>query len=1313
MAGTSEDTEGGGADGVRNNADVTSRIAGRTTGVDPSVGASTVARPGGVASNLSGARAATVPGAKPAATTGTGAKTTGLTSTTLPAVKTTAPPKTTLTSTGSGVKAGTTTGTTTGTAGVKTGLTGTPKLTSTVGNTSLTSTGSGVKAGTTTGTTGVKAGTTGVPKLTSTVGNTSLTSTGSGVKTGTTTGKTLPGVKTTTRSNTGSTIGNALTGALTGAALGVGTKAIIDKLTGGTKTNIPAVKTTNKTTTDGTGTPANAGPGGTPKKSVTTGPGLTVPKLGPDGRPLTAVSTLPPLTSTLKDARTTAVTPKTPVAKPFTPPKLGGTNVPTVKDKVGPTVGKPVVPKAGGPGTPNAKVTNTGNDGRPIEDDSSRAGDTDREVVVNQAAAYDDDGNLMPGYEEDENGNPVWVGTDAPTKDAGVAYDDEGNLLPGYEEDENGNPIFVGTDDAANGATLDTLDGETLDGGLTRGLTLSADGAVAADDDVEEGPQYLMDEAGNYYDLDQNLIMYADGSAPDQREVAFTDQYGNTYDADENLIEEGDHSDWVSPPDEFGATFDWFGEPVTEGDYSSWRSEPDEYGNTYDFAGDLVGSTYESDPDEFGGTTDWFGNVVKAADYSSYVSDPDEFGRTTDWYGEEVTPGNYGDGSLYDYSEDYGGRSLYDYSEDYGGGLDFDDDGEPGKKGGLFKVGGSNESGVEDTVISEDPIDEVTNEDGTTTQTFADGSVITYDANYNATVDDDNYTRIGDTFTGNIRPVSNSRMMSNFEDRGPGEEIPEVMQRQPQDLEPDDAPIGNTPPEGWPAGFVSNYDGTATYFDDDGSTVTIDVDNSIVSVTDANGEIVAQDGEPVGDFAQGTQGNRQYLDDGSSIETFDDGSQIVYDSDGNVFKAVDQYETTYDDEGNAIVTDGYGNIVSVYDPQGNVIPLGGGRETGPTSITGGGGTGFIDTTRDKTPAELRAERIAAGRESAETKSALDKILESIGGSGYLGAGAAGAVLGGLLGNSSLFDSGPASTNGFDMSQVGNIDPRTTDFGIGPARYVGYDQYGAPEQMPELYGKELYQNLNAPGFNEVNPGDYAAYDRENEGPYPDQTIPEYSTDPRGYYPMPEYSTEPEYNPDENGENSLQTFDMADGGEVQPQPGMNTFYTFGKTVDPLENLRNPQPFQPAPPTQQNPGAKPPMGGLGQQMPQQMPQMPQMPPQQMPQQMPQQPMQKPPGLRSGGLPAWSNVPLTQGRLNFRQGAAVHGAGDGQSDDIPAMLADGEYVIDADTVAQIGNGSTKAGAAALDKFRENIRSHKRAAPVNQIPPKTRALTSYLKGVK
>ena len=55
-----------------------------------------------------------------------------------------------------------------------------------------------------------------------------------------------------------------------------------------------------------------------------------------------------------------------------------------------------------------------------------------------------------------------------------------------------------------------------------------------------------------------------------------------------------------------------------------------------------------------------------------------------------------------------------------------------------------------------------------------------------------------------------------------------------------------------------------------------------------------------------------------------------------------------------------------------------------------------------------------------------------------------------------------------------------------------------------------------------------------------------------------------------------------------------------------------------------------------------------------------------------------------------AVKGAGDGREDKIDAKLSDGEYVIDAETVALLGNGSSKAGAAQLDKFRVNIRKHK-----------------------
>jgi hypothetical protein len=280
-----------------------------------------------------------------------------------------------------------------------------------------------------------------------------------------------------------------------------------------------------------------------------------------------------------------------------------------------------------------------------------------------------------------------------------------------------------------------------------------------------------------------------------------------------------------------------------------------------------------------------------------------------------------------------------------------------------------------------------------------------------------------------------------------------------------------------------------------------------------------------------------------------------------------------------------------------------------------------------------------------------------------------------------------------MSKVGVLNPRTTDFGIGPARFVTYDEYGTPEEMPDLYGTELGKNLNAPGFNPVNEGDYG-YDIAPESVAEDLT-------------------------DTTTEN---VEGMASGG--QPQGGLtnpaSTYFTFGKPVDPMQNLYNPQPMQQAQPS---------MGGLGMgsmapqgmtpqgmqpqgMQPQGMTMAPIMPAPNVAQQGQQMPSQ-PQNMRSGGLPAWSNVPVTNGRLNFRNGAPVHGPGDGQSDDIPAMLADGEYVIDAETVAQIGNGSTKAGAQALDKFRESIRAHKRSAPVNKIPPKTKALTSYLKGAK
>jgi hypothetical protein len=63
---------------------------------------------------------------------------------------------------------------------------------------------------------------------------------------------------------------------------------------------------------------------------------------------------------------------------------------------------------------------------------------------------------------------------------------------------------------------------------------------------------------------------------------------------------------------------------------------------------------------------------------------------------------------------------------------------------------------------------------------------------------------------------------------------------------------------------------------------------------------------------------------------------------------------------------------------------------------------------------------------------------------------------------------------------------------------------------------------------------------------------------------------------------------------------------------------------------------------------------------------------------------------RGSSRDSFAVEGPGTGRSDDIPAVLSDGEYVIDAETVALLGDGSSRAGAKKLDELRVKVRKHK-----------------------
>jgi hypothetical protein len=81
-----------------------------------------------------------------------------------------------------------------------------------------------------------------------------------------------------------------------------------------------------------------------------------------------------------------------------------------------------------------------------------------------------------------------------------------------------------------------------------------------------------------------------------------------------------------------------------------------------------------------------------------------------------------------------------------------------------------------------------------------------------------------------------------------------------------------------------------------------------------------------------------------------------------------------------------------------------------------------------------------------------------------------------------------------------------------------------------------------------------------------------------------------------------------------------------------------------------------------------------------------------RGGEFDYWSqnaDVPRVAPTVSA-QGRYVKGAGTGRSDDIPARLSDGEYVMDAETVALLGDGSGSAGAKRLDEMRRNLRQHK-----------------------
>jgi hypothetical protein len=98
----------------------------------------------------------------------------------------------------------------------------------------------------------------------------------------------------------------------------------------------------------------------------------------------------------------------------------------------------------------------------------------------------------------------------------------------------------------------------------------------------------------------------------------------------------------------------------------------------------------------------------------------------------------------------------------------------------------------------------------------------------------------------------------------------------------------------------------------------------------------------------------------------------------------------------------------------------------------------------------------------------------------------------------------------------------------------------------------------------------------------------------------------------------------------------------------------------------------------------------------------------------PATTNPPrMARGGALSAVARFAQGAGSGRADTIDAKLSDGEYVIDAETVAMLGDGSNKEGAKRLDAMRRNIRSHKgKALSRGKFSPNAKSPLSYLKGV-
>jgi hypothetical protein len=100
---------------------------------------------------------------------------------------------------------------------------------------------------------------------------------------------------------------------------------------------------------------------------------------------------------------------------------------------------------------------------------------------------------------------------------------------------------------------------------------------------------------------------------------------------------------------------------------------------------------------------------------------------------------------------------------------------------------------------------------------------------------------------------------------------------------------------------------------------------------------------------------------------------------------------------------------------------------------------------------------------------------------------------------------------------------------------------------------------------------------------------------------------------------------------------------------------------------------------------------------------------------LPDVPRTPAAMGGLmRAARGRYVKGEGHGREDRIPALLSDGEYVFDAETVSMLGDGSSDAGARKLDQMRQQIRKHKAGGLARgRMSPDAKDPARYLHGAR